>query len=73
MSECRNWRQGDPILLEYHDYEWCKINHDDDFEFMMLCLEGASVGLAWQIIMHKKEAYCEAFHNFEIGACRDGR
>ena len=50
MSECRKWYEGDPILEEYHDHEWCKINHDDDFQFEMLCLEGASVGLSWQII-----------------------
>ena len=48
MSECRAWSAGDPILEDYHDHEWCKINHDDDFQFMMLCLEGASVGLSWQ-------------------------
>ena len=57
MSECRNWYNGDPILEEYHDHEWCKISHDDDFQFQMLCLEGASVGLSWQIIMHKRAAY----------------
>lgn len=69
MSECRKWSEGDPILEDYHDHEWCKINHDDDFEFMMLCLEGASVGLSWQLIMHKCEAYREAFHDFKIDAC----
>jgi len=69
MNECRAWSEGDPILEAYHDHEWCKINHDDDFQFMMLCLEGASVGLSWQIIMHKKEAYCEAFHDFRIDEC----
>ena len=62
MSVCRAWSEGDPILEKYHDHEWCKINHDDDFEFEMLCLEGASVGLSWQIIMHKREAYRAAFH-----------
>lgn len=69
MSECRNWYEGDPILLEYHDHEWCKISHDDDFQFEMLCLEGASVGLSRQIIMHKREAYRAAFHDFKIDAC----
>ena len=69
MSECRNWYEEDPILEEYHDHEWCKINHDDDFQFEMLCLEGASVGLSWQIIMHKREAYRMAFHNFKIDTC----
>ena len=69
MSECRAWSAGDPILEEYHDHEWCKISHDDDFQFEMLCLEGASVGLSWQIIMHKREAFRAAFHDFKIDAC----
>ncbi|MBR1622349.1 MAG: DNA-3-methyladenine glycosylase I [Pseudobutyrivibrio sp.] len=71
MSECRAWSEGDTILEEYHDHEWCKINHDDDFEFKMLCLEGASVGLSWKTIMHKKDTYCEAFHDFKIDACAE--
>ncbi|MBQ8953850.1 MAG: DNA-3-methyladenine glycosylase I [Clostridia bacterium] len=57
------------MLEEYHDHEWCKISHDDDFQFKMLCLEGASVGLSWKTIMHKREAYCAAFHDFRINAC----
>lgn len=32
MSKCRAWYEGDPILEEYHDYEWCKISHDDRFQ-----------------------------------------
>ena len=69
MSECRKWAEGDPQMEAYHDHEWCKISHDDDFQFMMLCLEGASVGLSWKTILHKKEAYCAAFHDFRIDAC----
>ena len=49
-QNCRGWYEGDPIMEEYHDHEWCKINHDDRFEFEMLCLEGASVGLSWKTI-----------------------
>lgn len=56
-------------MEEYHDHEWCKPSHDDRFIFEMLCLEGASVGLSWKTIMHKRTAYREAFHNFEIDAC----
>ena len=66
---CRAWYEGDPILEEYHDNEWCKENHDDRFQFEMLCLEGASVGLSWKTIMHKREAYRAAFHGFDIDAC----
>lgn len=68
-SMCRSWYEGDLILEKYHDYEWCKINHDDRFQFEMLCLEGASVGLSWKIIMHKRQAYKEAFYNFDIDKC----
>ena len=66
---CRAWSAGDPTLEAYHDNEWCKVSHDDQFQFEMLCLEGASVGLSWAIIMHKREAYRAAFHNFDIDAC----
>lgn len=69
MSECRAWSEGDPIMEEYHDHEWCKVHHDDDFAFQMLCLEGASVGLSWRTILHKREAYLAAFHGLRIDAC----
>ena len=59
----------DPVSVEYHDHEWCKPNHDDRFQFEMLCLEGASVGLSWATILHKREAYRKAFHGFRIDAC----
>lgn len=69
MSECRAWSEGDPIMEAYHDHEWCRISHDDRYQFEMLCLEGASTGLSWRTIMHKREAYREAFHGFDIDAC----
>ena len=69
VNECRAWYEGDPILLEYHDHEWCRINHDDRFQFEMLCLEGASVGLSWKTIMHKRGAYRKAFFDFDIEKC----
>ena len=68
-SACRTWYEGDPVLEAYHDHEWCRENHDDRFQFEMLCLEGASVGLSWRTIMHKREAYRAAFHGFDIAAC----
>ena len=71
ISNCRQWAEGDPLLEEYHDHEWCKINHDDRFQFEMLCLEGASVGLSWKLIMHKRDAYKNAFHNFDIDRCAE--
>lgn len=68
-SECRKWAEGDPLMEEYHDHEWCHIRHDDQFEFEMLCLEGASTGLSWRTILHKRKAYQTTFHHFDIKAC----
>lgn len=69
LDVCQSWAMGDVLLEDYHDHEWCKINHDDQFQFEMLCLEGASVGLSWSIILHKREAYKKAFHDFNIEKC----
>ena len=68
-AACRAWYDGDPILEQYHDCEWCKESHDDRFQFEMLCLEGASVGLSWKTIMRKRQSYRDAFHGFDIDAC----
>ena len=66
--DCRSWYVTDE-LLAYHDREWGKPVHDDQRLFEMLCLEGASVGLSWRTILHKRPAYREVFHGFDIDAC----
>lgn len=68
-NACRAWAAGDPVLEAYHDHEWCRVRHDDRFQFEMLCLEGASVGLSWKTIMHRREAYRAAFYGFDIERC----
>lgn len=68
-SECGLWAQNDPLLIEYHNYEWCQISHNDRFIFEMLCLEGQSVGLSWRTIINKRKAYKEAFFDFDIDKC----
>jgi len=68
-SRCRDFYEGDPLMEAYHDHEWCRPNHDDRFQFEMLCLEGASVGLSWATIVHKREDYRRVFHDFDICAC----
>ena len=68
-SKCSTWYLGDPILEAYHAEEWCKVSHDDRYQFEMLCLEGACVGLSWKTIMHKRAAYKAAFHDFDIDTC----
>ena len=66
--DCRSWYVTDE-LLAYHDCEWGFPVHDDRRLFEMLCLEGASVGLSWRTILHKRPAYRRLFHDFDIDAC----
>ena len=66
--DCRSWYVT-PELLTYHNQERGRPVHDDRKLFEMLCLEGASVGLSWRTIWHKREAYRRLFHGFEIDAC----
>ena len=66
--DCRSWYITDE-LLAYHDHEWGYPVHDDQRLFQMLCLEGASVGLSWRTILHKRPAYRRLFHDFDIDAC----
>ena len=56
----------DPLYVEYHDKEWGTPVHDDHTLFEMLVLEGMQAGLSWIIVLRKREAYREAFDNFDI-------
>lgn len=59
------WPGLTPIYIEYHDHEWGRETHDDRDLFEMLILEGAQAGLSWITILKKREAYREAFDNFD--------
>ena len=55
----------DELFWEYHDNEWGTPSHDDQHLFEMLILEGAQAGLSWSTILKKRDAYREAFANFD--------
>ena len=59
------WCGDDPLYVEYHDHEWGVPIHDDRKLFEMLILEGAQAGLSWITILRKREAYREAFDEFD--------
>ena len=59
------WPGDDPLYLAYHDEEWGVPVHDDRLLFEFLILEGAQAGLSWITILRKREAYREAFDNFD--------
>ncbi|KAG0272511.1 hypothetical protein BGZ95_011741 [Linnemannia exigua] len=57
-----------PLLQAYHDEEWnhpTGFNHTNRYLFELLILEGAQAGLSWSTVLHKREAYREAYHQFD--------
>ena len=63
MPSC-GWAKTD-IYETYHDTEWGVPVHDDPLLFEFLTLEGAQAGLSWLTILRKRDAYRQAFHNFD--------
>src|SRR3984885_4896668 len=55
----------DELYIRYHDQEWGVPLHDDRALFEFLILEGAQAGLSWRTVLHKREAYRKAFHDFD--------
>lgn len=51
--------------MEYHDTEWGVPLHDDQKLFEFIVLESFQAGLSWQIVLNKREAFREAFDNFD--------
>jgi len=51
--------------IAYHDTEWGVPVHDDRILFEFLTLEGAQAGLSWETILKKREAYRDAFLDFD--------
>lgn len=59
------WASADDALYQtYHDDEWGVPCHDDQRHFEFLLLEAAQAGLSWITILRKREAYRQAFAQF---------
>ncbi|MDT7040892.1 DNA-3-methyladenine glycosylase I [Candidatus Nitronereus thalassa] len=58
------WAKNERLIL-YHDTEWGIPLHDDRRLFEFLILEGAQAGLSWHTILQKREAFREAFDQFD--------
>ena len=54
-----------PDYVEYHDQEWGVPVHDDRTIFEFLTLEAAQAGLSWYTVLRKRDAYREAFADFD--------
>lgn len=59
------WAESDPLLTAYHDKEWGIPIRDGRALWELLMLEGFQAGLSWITILRKREAFREAFQNFD--------
>ena len=66
MKRCTWCNLNNPKYIEYHDYEWGKLNTDEKYLFEMLILESFQAGLSWQCVLNKREAFKEAYEDFDI-------
>ena len=64
-EDTRCFGNKDPLMAEYHDKEWGVPLHDDRELFGLIILEGAQAGLSWRTVLHRREAYREAFAGFD--------
>ena len=65
MKKRCTWAGNDSLMIAYHDTEWGAPLHDDMQLFEFLCLEGAQAGLSWSTVLNKREAYRQAFDQFD--------
>ncbi len=64
MNRCKWVNLNNQLYIDYHDHEWGIINHDENYLFEMLILEGFQAGLSWECVLNKREAFKKAFDNF---------
>jgi DNA-3-methyladenine glycosylase I len=60
-----SWAASDPVYCAYHDEEWGVPEYDSRALWETLMLEGFQAGLAWIVILRKRDAFRKAFKNFD--------
>jgi DNA-3-methyladenine glycosylase I len=63
-SRC-TWAESDSLMRNYHDTEWGVPEHDSRALWELLMLEGFQAGLAWIIVLRKRDAFRKAFKQFD--------
>jgi len=57
---------GDTAFSRYHDEVWGARTHNESGMFEALTLGVFETGLSWSIVFGKRDAFREAFHNFNV-------
>lgn len=66
LNRCKWANPKNPLYLAYHDTEWGVPCHDDHMLYELLLLESFQAGLSWECVLNKRQAFREAFDNFDI-------
>lgn len=66
VKRCKWCNLKNPKYVEYHDKEWCQPNFDDKYLYEMLILESFQAGLSWECVLNKREAFRDAYDNFDL-------
>ena len=65
-NRCKWCNPKNDLYIKYHDEEWGQPSYEDKYLFEMLILESFQAGLSWECVLNKREAFKEAFDNFDI-------
>lgn len=66
VKRCKWVNEKSDIYKAYHDHEWGVPVYDDGKLYEMFLLETFQAGLSWLTILKKREAFKEAFDNFDV-------
>ena len=66
VNRCWWVNMKNPLYVEYHDCEWSIPEHSDKKLFAMLLLECFQAGLSWECVLNKRDAFRQAFDNFDV-------
>ena len=70
-KRCGWVKMNNPLYVAYHDEEWGQPLHDDQALFELLCMETYQAGLSWETVLNKRQAFCQAFHGYQVQAVAD--
>ena len=65
MKRCFWVNEKSAIYIKYHDEEWGVPKYNDGELFELLILEGFQAGLSWITVLKKRDAFREAFDQFD--------
>lgn len=66
IKRCMWVDEKSEIYKNYHDHEWGVPVYDDEKLYEMFLLETFQAGLSWITILKKREAFREAFDQFDV-------